>query len=268
MRIEGAIPASLYIGQLERLDPGRREDEVSEPLTPDSETSKSWPDSVGAAEDDDENPETTRGVLRLLQEGHFKGVADVRLRINFFDELAAIEQAQIKSIASEKIDGIFQSVASTLESGEPIETPLDAFIDPFEQAVKETKEDFLAAEGRSTNVLISDLESAVEELVLSLTQALSSTATESPEEENVPTDIEKEENTPGFDLISEVRTAFSSAMDDLTTALSGVVILPELSEPNGNGTAYDKFLTIYNDMQTSRASVNTKSNAGRLDTSA
>ena len=32
-----------------------------------------------------------RGVIRLLQQGHFKGVADVRLRINFFDELSAID---------------------------------------------------------------------------------------------------------------------------------------------------------------------------------
>ncbi len=30
-----------------------------------------------------------RGVIRLLEAGHFKGVADLRLRINFHDELAA-----------------------------------------------------------------------------------------------------------------------------------------------------------------------------------
>ena len=29
------------------------------------------------------------GVIRLLEEGHFKGVADVRLRINFYEELSA-----------------------------------------------------------------------------------------------------------------------------------------------------------------------------------
>ncbi|MHC4620621.1 MAG: hypothetical protein ACYTEQ_22975 [Planctomycetota bacterium] len=27
-----------------------------------------------------------RGVIRLLMDGHFKGVSDVRLRINFYDE--------------------------------------------------------------------------------------------------------------------------------------------------------------------------------------
>ncbi len=33
--------------------------------------------------------EKVRGVIRLLQDGHFKGVADVRLRLNNFDELSA-----------------------------------------------------------------------------------------------------------------------------------------------------------------------------------
>ncbi|GAG28055.1 unnamed protein product [marine sediment metagenome] len=38
-------------------------------------------------------------------------------------------------------------------------------------------------------------------------------------------------------------------MDDLTTAVSAANVLPPLSEPNGNGVAYDKFLAIYNEMR-------------------
>jgi len=38
-------------------------------------------------------------------------------------------------------------------------------------------------------------------------------------------------------------------MDDLTTAVSAVSVLPPLSEPNGNGVAYNKFLAIYNEMR-------------------
>ncbi len=90
MRIETAIPPSLYIQQPTRPGPGKQEIEVSEPLPPDGETSQPSPDSISPAERDDKNTEATKGVLGLLQEGHFKGVADVRLRINFFDELAAI----------------------------------------------------------------------------------------------------------------------------------------------------------------------------------
>ena len=42
----------------------------------------------------EEEAREARGVIRLLQEGHFKGVADVRLRINFFEELAGAELAE------------------------------------------------------------------------------------------------------------------------------------------------------------------------------
>jgi hypothetical protein len=34
------------------------------------------------------------GVLRLIQSGHFKGVADLRLRINFHEQLSAIQEGQ------------------------------------------------------------------------------------------------------------------------------------------------------------------------------
>ncbi len=41
--------------------------------------------------------EGSKGVIRLLQEGHFSGVADVRLRINFHDEL---QQAAAQNAAT------------------------------------------------------------------------------------------------------------------------------------------------------------------------
>jgi hypothetical protein len=40
-----------------------------------------------------------QGAMRLLQEGHFKGVAALRLRINFFDQLPALEQESIQTTA-------------------------------------------------------------------------------------------------------------------------------------------------------------------------
>ena len=268
MRIEAVIPPGLYVQQPERLDTGKQKVDVLEPLTPDGETPQSTLNSIGPAENDDKNTEAGKGVLGLLQEGHFKGVADVRLRINFSDELAAIEQSQTKQAVSQKVDGILEAVTLTLKAAQLTETPLDSFIDPFEKAINESKEDFLGAEVRSASILIGELEFAVEKLVISLTQALASTTAENPEEGNVPVDIGTDEDTPLSDLISALRATFSTAMDDLSKALSGASILPELSEPNGNGVAYDKFLTIYNEMKTSPEPVDTTSNIDRLDTSA
>jgi hypothetical protein len=70
------------------------------------------------------------GVLRLLQEGHFKGVSDIRLRINFYNELAAIEAQQLQAVVDEQIDGILQSVGSIVgtmveeSDPEPESTPV------------------------------------------------------------------------------------------------------------------------------------------------
>jgi len=70
----------------------------------------------------------SQGVLRLLQEGHFKGVADIRLRINFHDELSAIEAEKLQSIAEEQIEGILQSVDAIVgglnEGSEPESLPV------------------------------------------------------------------------------------------------------------------------------------------------
>jgi hypothetical protein len=60
--------------------------------------------------------EEERGVIRLLQEGHFKGVSDVRLRINFHDELAGIESAEMQVVTEDNIDNVLESVASIVDS--------------------------------------------------------------------------------------------------------------------------------------------------------
>jgi len=45
-----------------------------------------------------------------------------------------------------------------------------------------------------------------------------------------------------------LESSFAAAMEELVNSLNGVQVLPELSEPNGNGVAYEKFLAIYNEM--------------------
>ena len=91
MQIAGIAPPTAYAIHPEK--PNRadhfvkatpRETPVKKEIT---ETSPVPPQVENQAVQDDEK---AKGVIRLLQEGHFKGVADVRLRINFFDELTAL----------------------------------------------------------------------------------------------------------------------------------------------------------------------------------
>ena len=57
-----------------------------------------------------------RGVLRLLEAGHFKGVADVRLRINFHDELEARAAERGREALGGATDALIDSVAGGVSS--------------------------------------------------------------------------------------------------------------------------------------------------------
>ncbi len=281
MKIEMAVPQSQNIPQLGRRRQENQEPEISKPLpSRPAGTAEASPAPIPPPEGEVKNSESGQGVIRLLQEGHFKGVADVRLRINFAAELAEIEQSRIKQDADGAIDGVFESVSSVLGSPEVTEPPPEASLDAFEQAVKQSKAAFFAAEFPSLKTLTSDLESAFEAFISSLTpEAQTSSDTEPPSavgavgEGNDVIDTETIPGSPGeqdvsapaapdsgaapFDLGAALRTAFSEAMEDLSNKLSTSNILPELSEPNGNGVAYEKFLAIYNNLQARHCYVET-----------
>lgn len=57
-------------------------------------------------EPSESNESESRGVMRLLAANHFRGVADVRLRINFFDELSAAS-ASVANAAAETESQVF-----------------------------------------------------------------------------------------------------------------------------------------------------------------
>jgi hypothetical protein len=275
----------------------------------------------------------SEGVIRLLQEGHFKGTADVRLRINFADKIAALEAQQLQAVAEEKVDGILETVNTILgalvaeeESPpvsnaeplpianadlQPIDEDGDGVIDTyglpntssaplvettegqpdemtqlqdiFTQTVTELKEDFLTAPTPSTDTLLEGIQSAFDELIESMqaelappeepTEPLPNTAPAPPEEPSEPMSNSDLPNTAGGgtlpningdviepepaveptseapSIIDELTDAFKAAMDELINGFESVNILPPVSEPEGNGRAYQKFLDIYNEMR-------------------
>lgn len=84
----------------------------------------------------------------------------------------------------------------------------------------------------------------------------------------IPPILGSDQDNPLSDPVARLRMAFSNEIDDLKNALGTTHILPELSEPTGNGVAYDKFLTIYNEMQTPRVPLDITSSTERLETKA
>lgn len=103
MQIDGVSSQGPGVHPLGKLHP--KDQQAEEP--PDSPLTEQESTVQQTTESSDSD-----GVLRLLQEGHFKGVSDIRLRINFYNELAAIEAQQLQAAAEEQIDSILQSVGS------------------------------------------------------------------------------------------------------------------------------------------------------------
>ncbi len=251
-----------------------------------------------------------KGVIRNLLEGHYKGVADVRLRINHFEELAAIESAQLKALAEQEVAGLLGVVesgvnnilgsseaftAQAASNGEGETEPVNETLtvsglhDEFVGAVNILSKNFVSAETPSINDLVDGIETAFTDFVtflsgllvpteenptvvveaeggqagrssgISMTGTREPTASSPEGEQPAGVEIVGGEPEPpvvevlpqdGYiSLIDELGTAFDDAKDELIEALNGFQLLPELSEPSGNGVAYEKFLAIYNQMQ-------------------
>ncbi len=233
---------------------------------------------VPAGEED--NGDEGHGVLRNLLAGHFRGVADVRLRLNFFDELSAAANESAAATASEEVDGLINTVNSqidTLLSGLEIEQDasdgIAELLAGFGTAVDEGLDQF--ASGGDREAFAQVIESAFGSLTQQLRDLLyppeqpelaptddTDPANETPAEGPVAV-VEGKEVAPGDetttgdtiettptldDPLADLISAFSEALASFMQSISASSQLPELSEPNGNGAAYDKFLALYNEM--------------------
>lgn len=255
-------------------------------------------------EDNQGGSENQKGVVRLLQEGHFKGVADVRLRINHFQELSAIEDNQLKLFAAENTDNVSTSITETISGflgndGQElaIQGEYDAIKELeqiFLQDVNSAKEAFLASEKPSITLFEDDLNNAFQSLIQSLDSLNTTVQTPTDMEESIESALQTQTGSespieqpvqpeaPGTDFLSDtgnqpgpivtedmanpdpvtiiepesgfqafiedLSSSFREALDTLMNDMKQSSVLPELSEPEGNGRAYDKFLQIYNQM--------------------
>jgi len=256
---------------------------------------------VNPANDEIPEGDKTKGVIRNLLDGHYKGVADVRLRIVHFEELAQIENANLKEAAGDNVGQLLGSVDSAvndlLNSIPPTEESLEsedtqdtaAIVTELHQefiaSVNQLLQDFISSDNPSTSSLITGIEGFFDAFITSLRDLLvppaeeplteiepieteqeppaaepeltepTALAQETPAPEtDTETPTEGESETPAptepdySAFIDAISAAFTEAITDLAQALNGLTVLPELTEATGNGAAYDKFLTIYNQM--------------------
>ena len=124
--------------------------------------------TVSATAPETESEEKLPGVLRLLQEGHFKGVADVRLRISHFEAIQAMESQHLRTVAAGGFESLNQSVedqvAALKDSGllsEEQTLALDAFLKSLQDAQSES----LNGGGLSVQELIESFQAKLDDLM-------------------------------------------------------------------------------------------------------
>ncbi len=233
-------------------------------------------DTVANGDEEDRD----KGVLRLLDEGHFKGVADVRLRINFFDELSARSKSDAAVAATEGATELGETVTAKLSevaSGLNLDAAADALGSEFQTAVDESVAEFTSAIGSADTAGLTDaLKNAFDSLMGGLREMLAPTppAAEDPEigdlipepvlaasdsGESLPESETPpvEDATPpalaapdSEELLNQLTSVFEAGLQTLVDSVRAAAILPDPEPPaNGNGGAFEKFLAIYNELR-------------------
>ena len=223
-----------------------------------------------------------KGVVRLLQEGHFKGVADVRLRINHFEELSGLDHASLAEAAEDGMPALLDAVngqlQSLLDSGELTEEQAAGVSEAqalFNTQVEEAVGLFVSEGGSDTSALVQEVQSAFDALADSLSpllmaleaavadvvapaeeagvtveatgtlEAAVETAAAEPEAEPAE-EAPVESVLDGF--LSDLRASFDAALAQYESGLAEASTLPPVSEPTGNGKAYSRFMDEYKDL--------------------
>jgi len=223
--------------------------------------------------------ERAEGVLRLIQEGHFHGVADVRLRINFSDELQQISARNTGQALEGGAQELTTNLTAELEKiGTEFELPAEteelaaSFREKMDQIIGDTKDgktdlttalasmhaefatllDALKAAMTGSSEPVEEEEAAGQADPEEATPENAGEAViaegETPEESGV---IEEEPLAPFETRLAELEDWFATAMTTLessTAAAQASQALPPLSAPSGKGVAYAKFLQIYENM--------------------
>ena len=249
------------------------------------------------------------GVLRLLEAGHFEGVADVRLRINFFEELSARASAAaapaVRTDAAELIETMntrINELVTPLATDEAAQAAVDELRGQFDAAVQTAAEQFASDEGVNKDSLVMAVQSAFDTFVQGLRDLLTPppppaegeappepppvvdggtpaeppstevppSAAEMPPVADSPTDptaeplpigegeapAEPPATSPLDDALASLTTVFDELLSGLGDSIATALRLPDPSPPSGNGSAYEKFLAMYNSLRGMAPTVN------------
>lgn len=230
-----------------------------------------------------ENAEQERsGVIRNLLAGHYKGVADIRLRINFADKIEQLNRNETAALAEQANDSIngdlnaeIGTFASSAELNDTQNAELNTVVEQFTRSLDSAFANFTSGEKSDNDTLLGSVQGAFEEFRNSL-ETLWDEEDNAPSggnyiEEPVGSEVVQNDNPiveeeiagageneagPAVDLKAETASFidnFTGTFEDwftgLQDSLESAPVLPEISQPHDNGVAFDKFMAIYNSLK-------------------
>jgi len=272
---------------------------------------------VAQVEPRESSESESRGVMRLLEANHFRGVADVRLRINFFDELSAASESAASAVAEtesqvflEGVGGALDEFLASLSLDDETMEAIAGRIASFEDDVRVALGSNVTESSVDADVLGGALRSVFGDLAAEISLLLTpSTDDVVPEpvvdpEETTPdgvvdqpgdssnpapdvgdgqtapstggvdstspadadvladvispdgssgadtTIVEQDETEPITDSsLTVLMEAFEGFLGDYLSSLESALQLADPAPYDGNGSAYAKFLAIYNELR-------------------
>ena len=139
------------------------------------------PEQVTPPTPDERDGGKAPGVVRLLEAGHFRGVADVRLRINFFDELSARRMASAQPVIQgrsreliETVSGELNQLLDGLAVDELARREIDGLVGAFEASVQAATGEFTGDRAIDPAALADAVRSAFDILVERLRELFAS----------------------------------------------------------------------------------------------
>lgn len=276
MNISAVLPSYTHAGRehgvhANRPVEGPEKDPQGVQQLPETAEGNASPREAAAVDD------RQKGVLGLLQANHFKGVAAVRLAINFHMELSAQQREVVHSRAGEAVSGLDEKMTEALEafpegSSEAQVQAIRTAQGEFSESIQSQLQNFRSGE-LTQESLAGEISGVYERLAAQVRSALEVTSAvsdeaETPEHEAVTApaaevnqdvpDAAREEvdlspaagiEPAGTEMyLANLQQIFSDALSSVQADLVAVIEVPEFQAPNGNGGAFEKFLNIYREL--------------------
>lgn len=217
-----------------------------------------------------------KGVMRLIENGHFagKGVADVRLRINFHEQLQSLDNAKAQEATRQALGELKQFVSDTIQAfSANLTDGLPEAVQTFQDVINELDGD--AADIDSTGIAVRE----------AFAWVVGSLSAEEPADPETAPDHESNSNseTSVSDLTAGVSTPLEEELDfsaealisaletglkNFEASLASATEAHQFVRPNGNGKAFDKFLEVYESLSAGDVQPDDEKSAVLLDQTA